>query len=323
MSRPRVFITQPVAKSAVERLQQVADVEWNRDPMRVLSKAELTAAVARCDILFCLVQDMVDRDVIAANPTLRMIASMTITPRDNIDVKAAAERGIPITVIPPMVTEATADLAFALLLAVARRIPEADRMVRAGTFPGAQSVRLEGGAVSGKTLGLVGAGKVGKAMARRARGFAMRLLYADPQRLPDAEEHELGLSWVPLERLLAQADFVSVHAPLSDATRHLVGAKEFAQMKPSAYFLNTSRGPIVDEAALVTALTEKRIAGAALDVYEHEPRVSPELLAMPNVVLAPHIGSAESELRASMAGVVADNILALIEGRKPPNLWNG
>jgi glyoxylate reductase len=321
-SRPTVFITQPVAPRAIERLRAAADVDLNPDPLRVLTKAELCDAVARHDILFCLVQDFVDRDVIAANSNLRMIASMTITPKDNIDVAAATARRIPISVIPALVTEATADVAFALLLAVGRRIVEGDRMVRAGTFPGAQSMVLEGGAVSGKTLGLVGVGKVGRAVAKRARGFDMRILYHDPRRLPEAEERELGLAWVPFDRVFAEADFISVHAPLLDQTRHLVGDREFARMKPTAYFINSSRGPIVDEKALVRALTGKRIAGAALDVYENEPRIEPELLKLPNVVLVPHIGSAVSELREQMAQVVVDNILAVLAGRRPPNCWN-
>ena len=321
-ARPRVFVTQPVAPRAIERLQAVADVALNPDPLRVIDKAELCGAVARHEILFCLVQDFVDRDVIAANPNLRLIASMTITPKDNIDVAAATARRIPITVIPALVTEATADVAFALLLAVGRRIVEGDRMVRQGTFPGAQSMVLEGGAVSGKTLGLVGVGKVGRAVARRAGGFAMRILYHDPRRLPEVEERDLGLTWVPFERLFAEADFISVHAPLAEQTRHLVGARQFALMKPTAYFINTSRGPIVDEKALVRALADKRIAGAALDVYENEPYVEPELLNMPNVVLVPHIGSAVSELREQMAQVVVDNILAVLAGRQPPNCWN-
>jgi glyoxylate reductase len=320
--RPRVFITQPVAPRAIDRLRAAADIELNPDPLRVLPKAELREAVKRHDILFSLVQDFVDVDVIAANPKLRMLATMTITPKDNIDVAAATARRIPITVIPALVTEATADVAFALLLAVGRRIVEGDRMVRAGTFPGAQSMALEGGAVSGKTLGLVGVGKVGRAVAKRARGFDMRVLYHDPRRLPEAEERQLGLTSVPFEHVFAEADFVSVHAPLSEQTRHLVSTRELGLMKPTAYFLNTSRGPIVDEKALVQALQEKRIAGAALDVFEYEPRVAPELLAMSNVVMVPHIGSAVSELREQMAHVVVDNMLAVIEGRRPPNCWN-
>ncbi len=319
--RPRVFITQPVAARAIERLQRVADVDGNPDPLRILEPAQLAEAVRTHDILFCLVQDTVDARVIAANPALRMIATMTITPQQ-IDVAAATARRIPVTTIPPMVTEATADLAMALLLAVARRVSEADRLVRGGVFPGAQSRRFEGHAVAGQTLGLLGCGRVGQAVARRAGGFGMRLLYTDPRRLDPSAAAALGLGWVSLHELLAEADFLSVHVPLAPATRHLVSARELASMKPTAYLINTSRGPVVDEAALVAALREGRIAGAALDVFEHEPLVAPALLAMPNVVLTPHIGSAEVELRARMADVVVDNILAVLDGRRPPNCAN-
>jgi glyoxylate reductase len=273
------------------------------------------------ELLFCMVQDTVDLDVIATNPALRMIASMTITP-EAIDVAAATARRIPVTVIPPIVTEATADLTLALVLAVARRLVEADRLVRTGVFPGAQSRHLEGCGVSGKTLGLVGCGRIGQAVARRARGFGMRILYTDPRRLDPAEEAALGVTWVPLAQLLAESDFVSVHAALAPATRHLIGARELARMKPTARLVNTSRGPIVSEQPLVAALREGRLAGAALDVFEREPRVEPALLRMPNVVLTPHIGSAEVELRERMALVVVENILAVLEGRRPPNCAN-
>ena len=272
-------------------------------------------------VLFCLVQDTVDAGVIAAGAALRVVATMTITP-EQVDVAAATARGIPVTTIPPMVTEATADLAWALLLAVGRRVVEADGLVRANVFPGAQSCRLEGLGVSGRTLGLLGCGRVGQAVARRARGFGMRVLYADPRPLAPPEEAALGLVRVPLPVLLAEADYVSVHVPLGPATRHLVGAPELQRMKPTAYLINTSRGPVVDEAALAVALAAGRLAGAALDVFEHEPRVDPRLLALPNVVLTPHIGSAEVELRARMADVVVDNILAVLAGRRPPNCAN-
>lgn len=317
---PRVFITQPVAAAAVRRLEAVADVSGNADPLHILTKAELVDAVRKADVLFCLLSDVVDADVIAANPALRAIASMTITPAD-IDVAAATARRIPVTVIPPMVTEPTADLAMALLLAVARRVVEGDALMRSGVFPGAQSAYLEGHDVYGKTLGIVGAGRVGQAVARRARGFGMRLLYADPRRL-GAEEATLGLEWRPLDRLLAEADFVSVHAVYTPATRHLIGAPELAAMKSTAYLVNTSRGPVVDEAALIAALRSRRIAGAALDVYEHEPRIPPELLALPNVVVTPHVGSGTVEMREAMAMVVVDNILAVLAGRRPPNCVN-
>jgi glyoxylate reductase len=226
-------------------------------------------------------------------------------------------------VIAPIVTEATADIHFALLLAVARRVVEGDRLVRAGIFPGAQSAHLLGAWVHGKTIGLIGGGgRIGRAVAKRAQGFSMRTLYWTPRRKPESEERAAGLEYVPYDRLLAESDFVSVHAPLNAETRHLVGERELRLMKPTAFLVNTARGPIVDEKALVRALKEKRIAGAGLDVYENEPKVDPDLLTMQNVVLTPHLGSAVKELRESMANVVADNILAVLDGRQPPNCWN-
>ena len=320
--RPRIFITQPVAQSAIERLRAVADVELNPDSVHIVTKDELLDAVRRHDILFCLLHDKVDRDVIAANPKLRAVASMKITPSD-IDVEAATARRIPVTVISPIVTEATADINFALLLAVARRLVEGDRLVRAGIFPGAQSSHLLGAGVFGKVIGLIGGGgRIGRAVAKRAHGFSMRTLYWTPRRKPESEEREAGLVYVPLDQLLAESDFVSVHAPFTAETRHLVGERELRLMKPTAFLINTSRGPIVDEAALIRALAERRIAGAGLDVFEHEPHVDPALLTMPNVVLTPHLGSAVAELRESMANVVVDNILAVLDGRQPPNCWN-
>lgn len=320
--RPRVYITQPVARSAIERLRKAAEVQFNPDPLHIASKDELLAAVRGHDILFCLLHDRIDSDIIAANPGLRAIASMTITPAD-IDVAAANARRIPVTVIPALLlNDATADLAWALLFAVARRVAEGDRLVRAGTMPGSQSSYLEGGGVSRKILGILGLGGVGRAVAQRARGFSMQVLYHDPRRLPEADERELGVTWVPFDELLARSDFVSIHVALTPKTRHLIGARELGLMRPAAYLINTARGPIVDESALVRALTERRIAGAGLDVYEHEPRVDPALLALPNVVFTPHVGSAISELREAMANVVVDNILALLDGRRPPNCWN-
>jgi glyoxylate reductase len=320
--RPRIFITQPVAESAVARLRAVADVEMNPDTLHIATKAELIERLPKLDVLFCLLHDRVDRDVIAAGTRLRAIASMKITPSD-IDVAEATARRIPVTVIAPIVTEATADIHFALLLAVARRVVEGDRLVRAGIFPGAQSAHLLGAWVHGKTIGLIGGGgRIGRAVAKRAQGFSMRTLYWTPRRKPESEERAAGLEYVPYDRLLAESDFVSVHAPLSAETRHLVGERELRLMKPTAFLVNTARGPIVDEKALVRALKEKRIAGAGLDVYENEPKVEPELLAMQNVVLTPHLGSAVKELRESMANVVADNILAVLDGRQPPNCWN-
>lgn len=319
--RPRIFITQPVAQSAIDRLRAVADVDLNPDPVHIATKEELLDAVRSHDILFCLLHDRVDRDVIAANPGLKAIASMKITPSD-IDVEEATRRRIPVTVIPPIVTEATADLHMALLLAVARRVVEGDRLVRSGIFPGAQSCHLEGVILQDKVLGLIGGGgRIGRAVARRARGFGMKLAYWSPRRKPEAEQ-ELGLIYRPFDDLLREADFVSVHTPLTPETRHQIGARELALMKSTAFIINTARGPIIDERALARALIERRIAGAGLDVFENEPRVEPELLKLPNVVLTPHLGSAARETRVVMANVVADNIIAVLEGRRPPNCWN-
>ena len=270
MTRPRIFITQPVHSSAIERLQGRASVDWNQDPLRILSKDELIAAARESDILFCLLQDHVDADVIAANPKLRAVASMTITPAD-IDVSAASARKIPVTVIPAaLLNDATADLAWALLFAVARRVAEGDRLMRSGTFPGSQSSYMEGGGVTGKTLGLIGMGGVGRAAAQRARGFSMRVLYHDPQRIDATTEKELGLTWAPMDELLAQSDFVSLHARLTPETRHLIGERELGLMKRSAYLVNSARGPLVDEAALVHALESGRdrvLAGRLPDAH--------------------------------------------------------
>ena len=322
MRLQRVFITQPIPARPLERLQALADVDWNRSDVRILTKAELVDAVRRHDILFCLLSDRVDADVIAANPRLRMVASMKITPSD-IDIAAATARRIPVTVVPPIVTEATADMHFALLLAVARRVVEGDALLRRGVFPGAQSMHLVGAGVWSKTIGLVGGGgRIGRAVARRAQGFGMRTLYWGPRRIPDADERAAGLEYVALDRLLSESDFVSLHAPLKPETVHLIGARELALMKPSAFLVNTARGPIVDEKALVEALAAKRIAGAALDVFEREPQVEQPLLAMPNVVLTPHLGSAVLETREALANAVVDNIAAVLAGKRPPNCWN-
>jgi glyoxylate reductase len=322
LMRPRIFITQPVAASAVKRLRSVASVKVNPDSSRIPGRAELIAAARACDILFGRLHDKIDHAVLAANPKLRALCSMTITP-DNVDVAAATELGIPVTVVPPMVAEATADIAFGLLLAAARRIVEGDRLVRKRVYPGAQSNHLAGSWVWGKTLGLVGGGgRIGKAVARRARGFSMRVLYWGPRRKPEDEEREAGFTYAPLDELLAESDFVSLHSPMRPETRHQIGARELRLMKKTAYLINTARGPVVDEAALTRALAKGQIAGAGLDVYEHEPKVDPTLLKLPNVVLAPHLGSAVAELREKMAHIVVDNILAILENRPPPNCIN-
>jgi glyoxylate reductase len=320
--RPRIFVTQPVADSALKRLRAVARVTVFADSGRIIPKRTLIAELRRADILFCLLHDSIDRAVVTANPNLRMIAAQSITP-SNIDVEAATELRIPVTVTPPLTTQATADLNFGLMLAVARRMMEGDRIVRAGKFPGGQSAHLMGSFVWGKTLGLIGGGGlIGRAVARRARGFSMRVLYWTPRRKPEKEEHEAGLTYAPLDTLLRESDFVSVHSPLNAQTRHQISARELRLMKKTAFLINTARGAIVDEAALVRALAKKQIAGAGLDVFEHEPKIDMALLKMANVVLTPHLGSATPEVREAMANIVVDNILALLGGHKLPNCVN-
>jgi glyoxylate reductase len=293
--RPRVYVTQPIAESAVLRLREIAEVEINQDSSRIPVKDKLVDAAKRADIILCLLHDTIDRDVLAANPNLKAIASMTITP-DRIDVTEATARKIIVTNIPAVVTDATADIAFGLLIAVARRIAEGDRVVRSGVFPGSQS--------------------------NHARGFDMTVLYSDPRGIAAEEERKLGVRLVSLDELLGQSDFISLHPALNDETRHMIGQRQFALMKRTAYLINTSRGPIIDENALAQALTERRIAGAGIDVYENEPRIERALLTMNNVVLTPHLGSAVMELRERMAHVVVDNIAAIAEGRTPPNCIN-
>ena len=322
MAKPRVFVTQPVAEGAMKRLHTLGSVKVFLDDSRIIPHKTLIEAVKKADILFCLLHDKIDAAVVSANPKLRHIAAQSITP-SNIDVAEATKRGIPVTVVPPVTTEATADLTFGLMLAVARRMAEGDRLVRAGKFPGGQSRHLLGSSVWGKTVGLVGGGGlIGKAVAKRAHGFSMRVLYWTPRRKSEAEEREAGLTYVPLDELLRESDFVSLHSPFNAETRHQIGKREFGLMKKTAFVVNTARGPIIDEDALVRALKAKKIAGAGLDVFEREPKVHAELKKMKNVVLNPHLGSATVEVREEMARIVVDNIEMLLSGRTPPNCVN-
>ncbi len=321
-SHPRIFVTQPVSEHALKRLRAAARVAVFADSSRVIPKRTLIAEVRKADILFCLLHDTIDRAVIEANADLRLIAAQSIMP-SNINVEAATARRIPVTVTAPVTTEASADLTFGLMLAAARRMVEGDRLARAGRFPGGQSAYLMGSYVWGKTIGLIGGGGlIGKAVARRARGFSMRVLYWTPRRKPPGEERKAGLTYVPFDRLLRESDFVSIHSPLNEQTRHQIGERELRLMKETAFLINTARGAIVDEAALVRALTNKQIAGAGLDVFEHEPKIDKVLRKMQNVVLTPHLGSATPEVREEMAGIVVDNILAFLGGHKLPNCVN-
>ncbi len=318
---PHIFVTQPIPENALARLREVGKVEVNPEPLHIVTKSELIAALTRNDYLVCLLHDRVDAEVIESAPHLKLIASMAIIPA-GVDVPAATARGIPVTTIPPLVTETTADLHWALLLAVARRVVEADRALRTGLFPGGQSHYFVGGEVHGKTLGIVGLGRIGEAVARRAKGFGMQILYTKRRRLDAAQEAALGVTYKELDDLLRESDFVSLHVALTPETVHLIGRRQLALMRPSAFLVNTSRGPVVDEKALVEALQQREIAGAALDVYEQEPFVAPGLIGLPNVVLTPHLGSASAETRARIANIVADNVIAVVQGRRPPNLYN-
>ncbi len=317
----KVFVTQPVPEVPLSRLRGVAQVEVFPDPSRILPYDLLLREIASYDVLYCLLHDRVDGRIIEAGKALRLIATSAIVPA-NVDVATATAQKIPVTVIPNIVAEATADLQWGLLLAVARRIPEADRAVRRGFFPGAQSMYFIGREVNGKTLGTIGLGAVGRGVVQRARGFGMRVLYTKRHRLAAEEEERLGARYCDLDELLRDSDFVVINAAYHSGTHHLIGAREFALMKPTACLINTARGLIVDEGALAEALKAGRIAGAALDVYEQEPRVHPDLPTLENVVLTPHIGSAGQDTRERIASVVVDNILSFLHGDRPPNVYN-
>ena len=263
----------------------------------------------------------VQEEVLAAAPLLRVVANVGVG-YDNIDLAACTRRGIRVTNTPDVLTDTTADLAFALLMAVARRVVEADRYVRDGRWQRWEWGLLWGADIWGKTLGIWGFGRIGQAMARRGRGFDMRILYHSRRRAPEALERESGARYVDRDTLLAESDFLSLHVPLTAETRGMLSASELALMKPAAYLINTARGKVVEEEALVQTLKDRKIAGAGLDVFEREPRVHPELLALPNVVLAPHIGSATGETRLKMALLAAENLLAALDGERPPNLVN-
>lgn len=319
--KPSIYVTQPIPDKVFRLLAPLAKLEINPDAAHIPTKQELLAGVHRNDILFSRLSDVIDADVIGANPHLKLIASMAIVP-SAIDIPAATARGIPISTVPPITTEVTADLNWALMLAVARRIVPADRAVRGGVFPGGQAMCFLGSGMAGKTLGILGMGLIGQAVARRATGFGMKLLYHKRSPLDPATENELRAGLVPFEDLLRRSDFLSVNIASTEATHHMIGAGELSLMKPTAYLVNTARGGIIDEKALVEALRSGVIAGAGLDVFEQEPAVHPGLIELDNVVLTPHLGSATLQTREAMGAVVAENIIAVIEGRRPPNIYN-
>ncbi len=315
-----VWVTRRIPQPGLDLLAgfcAIVDVEPEDRPV---SRARLLEQVRGRDGVLCHLTDVIDEEVMeAAGPRCRVFANYAVG-YNNIDVEAATRRGILVTNTPDVLTETTADLAWALLMAAARRIVESDRFLRSGRWDGWGPMQFLGQDVHGAVLGIVGAGRIGRAVARRAAGFDMRLLYTDPEPRPDMDA--LGARRVELPELLSASDFVSLHAPLTPATRHLIGRAELARMKPTACLINTARGPLIDEAALVEALAERRIAAAGLDVYEHEPRVAEGLTALDNVVCVCHIGSATLTTRTRMAEMAAGNMVAALEGRMPPHAVN-
>jgi glyoxylate reductase len=319
MPKPKVLATRPLFPAAQEILNQDCDVEYWTQAERI-SKDELLRKIRDKEGLVCLLTEKVNLELLSAAPKLR-IASNVAVGFDNIDVDACTKRGVVATNTPGVLDETTADFAWILLMAVARRLVEGDTMVRSGNWKGWDLDQLVGTDVWGKTLGIVGFGRIGRAMARRAGGFQMKVLYADAVRAPEPVEKELRAEYKGMTDLLTQSDFVSVHVPLTPETRGLFDSTRFYRMKPTAFLINTSRGPVVDEAALVHALETKKIAGAALDVFENEPFIHSGL-KRPNVVLAPHMASASIETRTKMACMAAENVVALFKGQRPPNMLN-
>ena len=315
LARMKVYVTRRIPEPGISLLEQYFDVVV-RDAKGPIGKKELLDNVAAIDGLLCLLTDPVDADVIAAAPELVCISNYAVG-YNNIDVKAATQRGIVVTNTPGVLTETTADFAFCLLMAAARRIVEADGFLRAGKFTGWDPMLMLGADVHGKALGIVGFGKIGRALAMRARGFSMKVLYHDSVMADGADEAPPGATFSSLEDIFKQCDFVSLHIPLTAETRHLVGSEQLRMMKRTAILINTSRGPVVDEQALAEALRDGTIAAAGLDVFEDEPQVNPLLASLPNVVLAPHIASASSETGSLMAKLAAENMIAALTGQRP------
>ncbi len=317
---PTVLVTRALPEAILEPIRAAATVRvWESDDP--IPREALLDQIQGCAGLYCLLTDRIDTAVLeAAGPTLRVVSQMAVGV-DNIDVAACTARGVPVGHTPGVLTDTTADLAVALLLATARRLLEAADSVRAGRWQTWRPLELAGRDVSGSTVGIIGLGRIGKAVARRLRGFDCRLLYTQPE--PDGEAEELGARYVSLAELLAASDFVTIHCPLMDSTRGLIDAAALRRMKPTAILINTARGPIVDQAALVEALRSGVIAGAGLDVTTPEPLPADHPLAgMPNVVVLPHIGSASVATRTRMMQMAAENLLAGLAGRRLPHCVN-
>jgi glyoxylate reductase len=282
---------------------------------RALTRDELLRLTIGQHGVIAMLTDRIDADLLDAAPDLKVVANYAVG-YNNIDVEAARARGVTVTNTPGVLTDATADLTWALILGITRRLGEGERLVRAGQWTGWTPTQLVGMALRDAVLGIVGLGRIGRAVASRARAFGMRVVYTARRPMPDADPDWTA---VTLDQLLATADVVSLHVPLTDVTRHLIGAEQLAAMKPTAYLINTSRGPVLDEAALVAALRNGHIAGAGLDVYEREPAIHAGLFACDNALLLPHLGSATTETRERMGAMAIENVLAVLEGRRPPN----
>ena len=323
--RVKILVTQKVPDPAYPLLEAIGGVEANMEEGLIWPYEELLRYGPGHEYIYCLLTDNIDARFLeacaAGTPRLQMVANMAVG-FNNIDVDAATRLGIAVSNTPGVLSDTTADLAFALLMATARRIPEAERYLRAGKYKGWGPLLFCGAEVHGSTLGLIGAGRIGKIVAKRASGFDMKVIYYDVYRLSPEEEASYHLTYMPMDDVFRQADFVSVHTPYMPSTHHLIGERELHSMKPGSILINTARGPIVDEKALVRALQDKTIAAAGLDVFENEPAVEPELLALENVVLLPHIASASLKTRTLMATMASDNIVAHYHGQRPPNIVN-
>jgi glyoxylate reductase len=327
----RVYVTYPIPGPGLEMLRDKfevevfgEDLEAGADPDHGLgipapAREQLIASARECAGLLTLVRDRVDDDLLSELPSLKIVANYGVG-YDNIDVTAATRHRVMVTNTPGVLTDATADLAWTLMLASARRVVEGERMMRTGAYHGWDPKMLVGADVFGQTLGVVGFGRIGQAVARRARGFDMRILYEDAVEMPQAKD--LGATRVDLDTILAESDFISLHVALTPETHHLIGEAQLRRMKPTAHLVNTSRGPVIDEAALVRALREGWIAGAGLDVFEREPELSPGLAELGNVVLLPHLGSATKGSRAGMSRLAAENVIAALGGERPPTIVN-
>lgn len=317
--RPRILLMHPILEPGPAILAEAGEV-ISYPPDRPLDEANIRQAAEGCVGIVSQLMDPI-RETVLSSPGLKIVSNVAVG-FDNIDVAAATEHKVMVTNTPGVLDDATADFAFTLLMSAARRIVEADNFTRAGQFRGWAIDMMLGADVHGATLGLIGVGRIGRGVAHRAKGFNMRVLYYDPQPLPPDAERDLNAARVDLGRLLAESDFISVHVPLTQETHHLLSTPQFGQMKKTAILINTSRGPVVDEAALVEALKAKKIAGAGLDVYEREPAVHPGLISNPSVVLAPHIASATVRTRSEMSAMAARNMATAVRGGRPPNLLN-